>query len=81
MYEYTSESGDDMADVKQVYCPHTAVDSAKDGMADWLADLVTGETNGTPVQSTADAGLQAGTNYNLQHYPLFDMSKAENFKP
>lgn len=50
-------------------------------MADWLADVVTGEANGTRLVSIGDAGLQIGSNYNLQHYPLFDMSKAEGFKP
>ncbi|KAK6364498.1 hypothetical protein LTS17_012121 [Exophiala oligosperma] len=27
-----------------VYCPHTAVDTVPDGMADWLCDIVTGKT-------------------------------------
>ncbi|KIW11035.1 YbgI/family dinuclear metal center protein [Exophiala spinifera] len=28
-----------------VYCPHTAVDTVPDGMADWLCDIVTGKTD------------------------------------
>ena len=26
-----------------VYCPHTAVDAAPEGLGDWLADIVTGK--------------------------------------
>lgn len=28
-----------------VYCPHTAVDTVPDGMADWLCDIVTGKVD------------------------------------
>lgn len=37
-----------------VYCPHTAVDTVPDGMADWLCDIVTGKIdNPEPEAYTA----------------------------
>lgn len=36
-----------------VYCPHTAVDAVEGGMADWLADIVTGKlTSPEPATKT-----------------------------
>ncbi|RKF72788.1 Protein NIF3-like protein [Golovinomyces cichoracearum] len=36
-----------------VYCPHTAVDAAEDGLNDWLADIITGkETDSSITAST-----------------------------
>jgi putative NIF3 family GTP cyclohydrolase 1 type 2 len=29
-----------------VYCPHTAVDAAPEGLNDWLADIVVGKATG-----------------------------------
>jgi len=75
------EADIDVANPGQVYCPHTAVDSAKDGMADWLADVVTGEANGQRRDATGNVGSQVSSNYSLQHYPHFDLSTVENFKP
>ncbi|MCJ1307774.1 hypothetical protein MMC25_001422 [Agyrium rufum] len=52
-----------------VYCPHTAVDAVPGGMADWLADVVTGKlSEPEPETHTADAS----------EYPDPDAAAAES---
>ncbi|KJX92734.1 Ng1 interacting factor Nif3 like protein [Zymoseptoria brevis] len=36
-----------------VYSPHTAVDAAKGGLGDWLADIITGEPTSTATSSSS----------------------------
>ena len=43
-----------------VYCPHTAVDTVPDGMADWLCDVVTGKIDAPePEVTVGDAQSSA----------------------
>src|SRR6201996_7017936 len=51
-----------------VYCPHTAVDTVPDGMADWLCDVVTGTFKS---DYTSQFTLQncASTLYSAPTYP------------
>ncbi|KAF2862258.1 NGG1p interacting factor 3 [Piedraia hortae CBS 480.64] len=63
-----------------VYCPHTAVDSVQGGLADWLADIVTGTPSNSKgeKESVEQASSKAPTSqvgnpprptYMLQHHP------------
>ncbi|KIW27937.1 YbgI/family dinuclear metal center protein [Cladophialophora immunda] len=44
-----------------VYCPHTAVDTVPDGMADWLCDIVTGKLDDPEPEAYAAAPLPSDT--------------------
>ncbi|EXJ94732.1 hypothetical protein A1O1_03129 [Capronia coronata CBS 617.96] len=41
-----------------VYCPHTAVDTVPDGMADWLCDIVTGKLDEPEPETHTAAAVQ-----------------------
>lgn len=38
----------------KVYCPHTAIDAAPGGNADWLADIVTGRLTNDAYDRISD---------------------------
>src|SRR6201996_5586820 len=44
-----------------VYCPHTAVDTVPDGMADWLCDIVTGKLEDPEPEAYAPASVPSDT--------------------
>ena len=44
-----------------VYCPHTAVDTVPDGMADWLCDVVTGKLEGQEPEAYTAASAFSET--------------------
>ncbi|KAH0845843.1 hypothetical protein FOPE_11885 [Fonsecaea pedrosoi] len=44
-----------------VYCPHTAVDTVPDGMADWLCDIVTGKIDDPEPEAYAVASAPSDT--------------------
>jgi dinuclear metal center YbgI/SA1388 family protein len=44
-----------------VYCPHTAVDTVPDGMADWLCDIVTGKLEDPEPEAYAAASPPSET--------------------
>ncbi|KAI9727288.1 MAG: hypothetical protein M1828_006907 [Chrysothrix sp. TS-e1954] len=51
-----------------VYCPHTAVDSAEDGNADWLADIITDRGDKTVLKAPVEESQAC--EYKLSVYRL-----------
>lgn len=61
------------------------MDAAKDGMADWLADLVTGETSSPPsvrhdAKPEGSGAQDVADGYRLDHFPAFDVSAHDAVK-
>jgi putative NIF3 family GTP cyclohydrolase 1 type 2 len=64
-----------------VYSPHTAVDAAPGGNADWMADIVTGTLTGPePATHTAEAGDEPNPDVQLPVRTLEDGSNVAESK-